>query len=247
MPLTPKRVLRTSRYAMFFDGVDDYIKFGDVNFFDGERPWSVTIWFKTGSHNGVWHDIIEDGQTTAGIILEIVKRYNSDYIEFIYTNTNGAKGIDYYIPYTPNQWNFLSITFDGANASIYMNAQLIATVAFNGTPASTTEVFTIGGRIYSGRSWDGLIGEVCIYSRVLSYSEILQNYNHPGNPIRDGLVLWLQAHPDYIKDIDNDGILEWVDLSGYGNHGKIYGATLIKLVRDAVAVSTPKRIQSVVR
>jgi hypothetical protein len=75
---------------------------------------------------------------------------------------------------------------------------------------------------------------VLIYSRPLSDSEITWNYSNPDNPIRNGLVLWLQAHPDNIRDIDGDGVLEWLDLSGYGNHGKIYGATLVKLIRDPV-------------
>jgi hypothetical protein len=73
-----------------------------------------------------------------------------------------------------------------------------------------------------------------IYSRILSETEISWNYVNPDNPIRNGLVLWLRAHPDYIKDIDGDGVLEWIDLSGFNNHGKIYGATLVKLIRDPV-------------
>jgi hypothetical protein len=55
-------------------------------------------------------------------------------------------------------------------------------------------------------------------------------------------VLWLQAHPDYIKDIDGDGIPEWIDLSGYGNHGKIYGAQLVQLIKTPARLLPPNRV-----
>ena len=61
------------------------------------------------------------------------------------------------------------------------------------------------------------------------------------------MVLWLQAHPDYIRDIDGDGVLEWVDLSGYNNHGKIYGAQLVELVKARSRVLKPVRVLGVAR
>jgi len=85
------------------------------------------------------------------------------------------------------------------------------------------------------------------YSRALSDSEIRQNYSCPENPVRDGLVLWLHAGPAYVKDIDNDGVLEWIDLSGYNNHGKIYGATLVQLIKSASRVVQAQRVLPVVR
>jgi hypothetical protein len=85
------------------------------------------------------------------------------------------------------------------------------------------------------------------YSRALSYSEIQQNYNYPDNPTKNGLVLWLKAAPQYVKDIDGDGILEWLDLSGYGNHGKIYGAQLVKLIKDASRVIQAQRVLACAR
>jgi hypothetical protein len=88
----------------------------------------------------------------------------------------------------------------------------------------------------------GFISQVLIYSRALSDSEIQWNYQYPDKPIRDDLVLWLQADPAYVKDIDGDGILEWIDLSGYGNHGKIYGAQLVQLIKTPARVLKPVRI-----
>jgi len=70
-----------------------------------------------------------------------------------------------------------------------------------------------------------------VYSRAIEDWEIEHNFRYPYSPVRDGLELYLLAHPDYIRDIDGDGVLEWIDLSGKNRHAKIYGATLVELIK----------------
>ena len=82
----------------------------------------------------------------------------------------------------------------------------------------------------------GYIAFVRIYNRALSDSEITHNYYFPNDPVRDGLVLWL--HWDSI-DIEN-GI--WYDKSGYDNHGTIYGATLVDIIKSPTRILSPTRI-----
>jgi len=89
--------------------------------------------------------------------------------------------------------------------------------------------------------------QLLIYTRDLADKDIEWNFKNPDNPIRNGLYVWLQAHPDYIKDIDGDGVLEWVDLSGNNNHGKIYGAQLVELVKAVKRVLKPARVLRAVR
>jgi hypothetical protein len=89
--------------------------------------------------------------------------------------------------------------------------------------------------------------QLLIYTRDLSDSDIAWNFKYPENPVRNGLYVWLQAGPQYIKDIDGDGVLEWLDLSGFGNHGKIYGAQLVQLVKTPARVLTPSRVLPVAR
>jgi len=69
----------------------------------------------------------------------------------------------------------------------------------------------------------GYIYNVLIYNFALSQSQIQYNMANPDNPIRDGLLLWLQADPAYISGNT------WYDLSGNNNNGTIYGATLVQL------------------
>jgi len=81
-----------------------------------------------------------------------------------------------------------------------------------------------------------------MYNRALSDEENWWNYENPDDLVADGLVLSLYAHPNNIQDIDNDGILEWIDLSGHGNHAKLYGARLVELVKEPARVLSPARV-----
>jgi hypothetical protein len=105
----------------------------------------------------------------------------------------------------------------------------------------------LGANVGGGEHMKIMQYQLLIYSRALSDSEILWNYQHPDSPVRDGLVLWLQADPAYIRDIDGDGVPEWVDLSGNNNNGKIYGARLVQLIKPPARTLSPARALPVAR
>jgi hypothetical protein len=124
-----------------------------------------------------------------------------------------------------------------------LDDSLVATATLSYPPYVNPDYRTRIGR-WSAQYFPGYIYRALIYSRALSNSEVQWNYQYPDNPVRNGLVLWLQADPAYIKDIDGDGVLEWVDLSGFGNHGKIYGARLVQLTKTPTRTITPYRVSS---
>jgi len=107
--------------------------------------------------------------------------------------------------------------------------------------------FVLGANIGGGENMKMMQHQLLVYTRDLADKDIEWNFKNPDNPIRNGLYVWLQAHPDYVKDIDGDGVLEWVDLSGNNNHGKIYGAQLVELVKAVKRVLTPARVLKAVR
>lgn len=78
----------------------------------------------------------------------------------------------------------------------------------------------IGKSVYGMFNVWGYVYQVLVYSRVLSGSEIRRMYQNPEDPPREGLVLWLKADPQYVRDGDGMPDLR-VDLSGRGNHGRI--------------------------
>ena len=245
MPLTPERILMVRRYAMNFDGIDDYVNCGNVQSFN----------ILTAE---AWVNIYEDSY--GFIVGQVSPRWTYGWwirkVDISSGNRIGfgiAKGIDWsYTEISLNSspqdrlWHHYVGVFDGRIMYGYRDGALVSSITpTTPTPQQIGPVY-LGYNNVDNRYFKGLIAVVRIYNRALSSYEIVWNYRHPNDPVKDGLVLWLQAHPDNVKDIDNDGILEWIDLSGYNNHGKIYGAVLTKVVKDSIAVSPSKRILSVV-
>jgi hypothetical protein len=247
MPLTPARTLRIpSRYAMSFDGVDDYVRVANSPSFN---PSQGTWMF--------WAMLRESRGRYKGII----GKYGFDSSVGTYT------GWDFYVPpwntnvfrfrHTQNiyiedpkpifnAWSCYTLVNNGTHSWLYRNNVLIAEkdMLF---PSPSPHHVHIGTRQPGDLQGDHTIAEVLFYNRVLSAGEISWNFNNFSNPVRDGLVLSFIAHPDYIRDIDNDGILEWIDLSGFNNHGKIFGATLVDLFKTPVRTLPAVRTLPVAR
>jgi hypothetical protein len=226
---------------MYFDGVDDYIVVSDSQ---SLRPPEITVCVWVNYYN----------IPTSYLRIYAVKKFATGtglngYVVGLKTYTTQPRGfladsvarylIESPEPISLNTWNLLTLTYSAGVGKLYVNSVLKAQAS--AALIHTSENLYIGA-YQPSVAIPAHIAQVLIYSRALSGSEIAWNYNYPDNPIRNGLVLWLQADPAYIKDIDNDGILEWIDLSGFGNHGKIYGAQLVQLIKTPARVLKPTRV-----
>jgi hypothetical protein len=249
MPLSANRTFNAFRYAMYFDGIDDRVEIPHSNSIIVKTKFTISAFFALGYfasgynyiiskrefppsayHSPGYILIIDDKGRVGGAIADVYPYYTTSNIAY----ANGFLCNAIYVRNNSTQ-------------KLYINGVLRSTTNYTVGDVSNTRPLKIGCRDDNAAYFRGYISHIIIYSRDISDSEIAQLYRKPNSPPTDGIVLWLVAHPDNIKDIDNDGILEWIDLSGNNNHGKIYGATLTKVVKDALAVSPPKRIQSVVR
>jgi hypothetical protein len=246
MPLAPSRILRIFGHAMYFDGVDDYAAV--PNFMLSSQPFSVVMWVRKlnkyyaygfewfiRKHSNVWF-----GEFS--ITLE-----PTGHSVFRVKGSDGSENAVRTIPYLEDlAWHNIVAMYDGAAMHFYVDSRRIGSASINKARYITTSDLYIGMH-GSHAHYPHTVYQVLIYSRALSDPEIQWNYYNPGNPVRNGLVLWLQADPQYIKDIDGDGVLEWIDLSGYNNHGKIYGATLVSLIKTPTRVLAPARVLPPVR
>jgi len=122
--------------------------------------------------------------------------------------------------WTVGQWVHGTFARKSNQAWIYKNG---AQVAYTST-WSTNDIYYTTGSWYIPYYLGGIkryVAFVRIYNRALSASEISHNYRNPNNPIRSGLVLWLDAR--------NVSGSTWYDLSGNGNNGTISGATQVSI------------------
>jgi len=268
MPLSPRRVLRIFRYAMYFDGVKAYVVipltvYGWSGITVQEwmypfHPKANPLWTKFSMMGDYWTDI-------PSVYWGTDNRY--DYtgmsLNFYTRKPDGTRGFYGFSIYAyRNTWVNTAWRFSLSDRTLigYINGGKVYSASIPSTEKTILEWnpdtatypyryrrFVLGANVDGGERMKMMQYQLLIYTRDLSDSEVQWNYLYPDNPVRNGLYVWLQADPNYIKDIDGDGVLEWVDLSGYGNHGKVYGAMLVELVKTAKMVLTPARVLKAVR
>jgi hypothetical protein len=240
-PLTPKRVLRTFRYAMYFDGVDDYVMIPHADCFNLTN-FTLVAWFRELYQSRMsWSSFLcKNSATMYYNPYRLMFRY-TDIYTFEIAVWDGTTTKNVGTGTTKDQlWHMVAGTYDLSYLRIYYDGTLRNSSSSNIIPQQNTyPLYTMRWYDQYGR---GYIYQILAYSRALSATEISQLYSKPDIPPANGLILWLKADPNYVKDIDNDGIPEWIDLSGYNNHGKIYGATLTKIVKDPISVRQRRRI-----
>jgi hypothetical protein len=77
---------------------------------------------------------------------------------------------------TPGNWYYAVATFDGTTRSIYVNGSLVGSDTPTGHNVTTSGNLTVGVT-NSTEYFDGDIGDVQIFDRAITSTEILQNYN----------------------------------------------------------------------
>lgn len=156
--------------ALMFDGVDDYVNLGDNAVLQPTSNLSVESWFKTTStadmrivrKRGYGYSL----NVTSGKVSFLI--VNSAATAFQTTSTQ---------KYNDGLWHHAVGTYNGSTVSVYVDGQNV------GSTAAGTIYYSAGGVSigrdgdYSGSYFQGIIDSTRIYSRALTASEILSNFN----------------------------------------------------------------------
>lgn len=162
--------------ALTFDGVDDYGTFpaNSANNLTGSMTAAVWVYYISG--NGRIYQKDDWGGSTYTRCWEIGGYGGTFRMEMWHQNGSGTIG--YGNALTVNGWSYLALTFDQTDIKMYQNTSLITTVNFPGDLRQDINTpITIGGRWSSGEWLNGRIGNVLLYNRALTASEVLQNFN----------------------------------------------------------------------
>jgi hypothetical protein len=221
MPLQQLRPdpLNIFRYAMYFDGIDDYVAVPDGIIPYNSMNWTVMAWVApvfTGCVSCVviYYQGASEGEMQLNPPSLGVKLSNGNWY---YTPTYNTPTVVF--------THVAGVRYNGTSLLFYVNGNQVESASIPAYNLFETSGFhsSIGTYNREGGSFMGYIYNVLIYNFALSQSQIQYNMANPDNPIREGLLLWLQADPAYISGNT------WYDLSGNNNNGTIYGATLVQL------------------
>jgi len=248
MPLQAKRVLNQFRYAMYFNGTNAYVRIPDNTSLRITNDITLIATVYPFNAN-LWGAIITGRQITYFLAVS----YNSfrfylshDYSTWFVLAGNTGGGMPP-IPAQSSIWQMVAGSYTSSSGSYkaFVNGNLATSGSVTPqTIALNDKGVVIGGAYASSPAtywFQGYIFNVMIYSRYLSDSEIQYNYQNLDNPVTNGLVLWLQADPQYIQGNT------WIDLSGNGNNGTIYNAQLVQLEKTSARILDANRILKVIR
>ena len=174
--------------ALKFDGVNDYVEFGDIDAIDLYAGQDVTWagWFKINPNNkyGVIMDKREysdDGWNG----LAVWRNPSNNHIGVkLYANNNSFAISGSSI--TTQGWHYVAVVCDRSDTMVmYIDGVVDGSVnisSFASLDLSTDADFTIGKRsdsrsIYT--PFNGMIDDVAVYNRALSAQEVYQIYSVP--------------------------------------------------------------------
>ena len=157
--------------SIVFDGTNDYVQ---TAYSTTLNDFSICAWFKNTSSTG--YARIADKNYSSGFWLgqngAITNQWGGGVRQ-----TSGYN----FITLSNNVWHFIAMTRTGTTLIVYGDGITNTNTTTCGTGALDTTALSLGATINDGagqRDWfTGNISNVQIYNRVLSSTEILQNYN----------------------------------------------------------------------
>lgn len=140
--------------------------------------WTIDIWLNRSSAQATIDSFL---QTGSGNNFLWYYRNTNNVMQFENTSATSVSGFTI----TNNEWFNFTATGSGGSVSVYKNAQLIGTMSNTTTFTIASSIGIIMGQEMDannggfdpGQSWKGKIGSTKFYDRVLTTSEIEQNFN----------------------------------------------------------------------
>ena len=172
-----------------FNGSSDYVTFPTLFPVD---EISVSYWVNRGSLTGTTNNVqffLGTGYAGNGLYTEFGSSGKFQIVigTAIVSSTSINVGT--------NQWDFVSLTYDGTNLKVYVNGSLENTQAVTITTPTTFSQF---GRYVSVSSYyEGNVANVAIWNRALTSDEI-------------NSVMW--KAPQSLTDSEKSGLQAWYSL-----------------------------------
>ena len=156
------------------DGSNDSVRTSS-DMFNPNADFTFSAWVNADTTTGT-HTLISDGGSTGCFQLRIGQtgggnwQIISSWVVLVGTFSNSG-------PIATDYWYNITVTRSSNTYSLYINGK------FNSSFTSSTSFGgggpqDIGTNYSTTELWDGKISQVMSYNRVLSETEILQNFNH---------------------------------------------------------------------
>jgi hypothetical protein len=168
--------LSASQYIEF-DGSDDYVNLGA---FFTYQEFTISLWVYPGSTQVQYADIFDNNHTgVRNFVLQQNDLDTNQYSFGVHDASGGISGTSI-IALNAFTWYNLSFTFTPSDRVIgYVNGEFHSQGALAGgrNILYQSQTLSIARWSAGGRHWNGRMGNFMTYNRVLTASEISQNFN----------------------------------------------------------------------
>lgn len=176
-----------------FDGIDDYMDFGNQAQFNITNDITIEAWVKMSNLGGnqkivtKFGDIIGDDAYS----LEAINGEPQFRLKFGATWIILAAGMNL----NANEWYHIAGIYDGATMKIYVNGVEQNSMAQTGAFEVSASTFKIGAWA-GGEHWNGSMDEVRVWNTARTQTELRENKHLTLNGSESNLVAYYQFNTD---------------------------------------------------
>lgn len=155
---------------IFNSSSSDYVSFpSPSNIPSGNNNYTISVWFSASSIGD--KGLVGWGNYGSTNEVNAFRLSSTGLINYWWANDLSVN-----VSLSTNTWYNAVATFNGITREIWLNGSSLGSDTPVGHNVTTTSNLTIG-KTYNTEYFDGSIGEVQIFDRALSSSEVVQNYN----------------------------------------------------------------------
>jgi hypothetical protein len=161
--------------SILFDGTNDYADFGNV--LATLTKITLEVWINCGTQLREYNGILsKTASNTDGWEIRTGPAFTSTNtdLRFRFVGDNATTAL---FSATNGVWYHVVATGEFGSQRFYVNGTLTDSKARNFNATVNTQPLSIGKLAYSPRYFKGNVAVARIYNRVLSATEVTQNYN----------------------------------------------------------------------
>jgi len=192
--------------AMLFDGEGQYVDLGMWNPSEATGQLSVALWAKWGGLSGQYQGLIGKRDTWAAsdMMWQIEANVDSGTLTFMRSGSDPYDG-DPVLPV--DEWAHVAATFDGNDATLYVDGQQTGTGPFSfGSDTASALVFGCC-EANGGNPFNGALDEIYLFDRALYQGEV--GWLAGERAVYTQSVDLLAAPPNL--DLNPDGTIDFKD------------------------------------
>ena len=174
--------------AYSFDGLNDYIDLGNPQSLNLTGQMAISAWINKTGPGGMHPGIVSKFRYNTGDLRSYSIHLGSGISPRFLVITDGTSGTQVQVTgdaIIDSIWYHIVATYDGQFLKLYQNGSLIDSINYSDGIFQSDEPVYIG--VYNGTDYffNGIIDDIRIYNRPLSFGEVYSLYTEgpPFNPI----------------------------------------------------------------